>query len=330
MSRAEAARAVGTGLRSTVVVPTRGRPALLLETVCALLAQTVAPDGLIVVDQSDTDVGRSRVEEAVHGVPAERRPALTYVLDPAVAGAAAARNVGLDLAQGDVVLFCDDDVVPAPDTLERLLAHLHADPGLAGVAPVITNYPPPSALVRLHGRLFCRGAFRDERQPVYWFWQRHAAAAPLVPVRMFTGAMMAFRRAALGSLRYDPRYRGASTGEDIDLCWTLVGRGGRLAIATDARIVHNRAPRPAARPEAAMIVSWGYLYRKHLPRTLATRAAFAWYVVGVFAGAAVQAARGRTPAPLISALEGLRALRRDFEGVTFLAPPAPASRSSRA
>jgi hypothetical protein len=154
---------------------------------------------------------------------------------------------------------------------------------------------------------------------VYWHWQSYTEPTR-VPVRMFTGAMMSFRRAALGGLRHDARYRGASVGEDIDLCWALGRRGGRLAIATDARIVHNRAPRPAIRPEEAQIASWGFLCDKHLPGTLAIRVALGWYVLGVFTGAALGAVRERTLAPLSSAVAGVRALRTDYAGSSFLGP----------
>jgi hypothetical protein len=130
--------------------------------------------------------------------------------------------------------------------------------------------------------------------------------------------MMSFRRTALEGLRHDPRYKGASIGEDIDLCWSLWRRGERLAIATDAHIVHNRAPRPARRPEEAQIASWGFLYHKHLPRTLGTRAAFAWYIVGVFVGALVSAAQERTLDPLRSAIAGVRSVWTDYAGSSFL------------
>jgi GT2 family glycosyltransferase len=137
---------------------------------------------------------------------------------------------------------------------------------------------------------------------------------------MFTGAFMSFRHTALTGIRHDARYRGASIGEDIDLCWALGRQGARLAIATDARIAHNRAPRPAVRPEESMISAWGFLARKHLPRTLRTRLTFAWYVTGVLVSAAVAALRLRTLDPLRSAHAGLRALRTDFAGSSFLAP----------
>jgi GT2 family glycosyltransferase len=313
----------------SAIVPTKNRPARLATAVRALLAQTVPIDELIIVDQSGDGLGVRAVSALLAGLPPTRQPRLDYVLDPAINGAAAARNVGLDRAMGDIVVCCDDDVVAEPDVVERLLAHYEAAPECAGLAPVITNYAPPSPLRRLHHRLFYVGPFHDERQPVYWHWRRYPEGTR-VPVRMFTGALMSFRRLALEGIRHDARYRGASVGEDIDLCWTLWRRGARLAIATDARIVHDRAPRPARRPEEIQIASWGFLCRKHLPRTTATRLAFAWYVVGVFAGALVNAVTDRTLDPLRSAVAGLRALRTDHANSTFLGPvhqpPAHAQR----
>jgi GT2 family glycosyltransferase len=308
-------------LRVSVVMPTKNRPQFLVDAVRTLLDQTAPPDELVIVDQSDDDEGVRRVAALVAAVRAPRRPQLVHVLDRAINGAAAARNAGFDRATGDIVVCCDDDVLAEPTVIERLLAHYRLAPEYAALAPVITNYPPPSVVRRIYRAMFCLGPFRDERQPVYWFWRRYPTPAR-VPVRMFTGAMMSFRRSALEGLRHDARYKGASVGEDIDLCWTLWRRGARLAIATDAHIVHNRAPRPARRPEEAQIASWGFLYQKHLPRTTATRAAFAWYVVGVFLGALVNAVQERTLAPLRSAVAGVRAVWTDYADSAFLAPPS--------
>lgn len=314
-------------LTVSVIVPTKNRPALLTETVRALLAQTATPAQLIVIDQSVTDEGRRIVRALVEAMPLERRPALVYVLDPAISGAAAARNVGLDLAGADVIVFCDDDVVPDPDVIERLLAHYTRDPALTGVAPLIANYPHPGWPAVAFQLLFCRGPFRDERLMLYWFWRRRAGQT-LVPVRMFTGAMMSFRRAALGGLRYDARYRAASVGEDIDLCWSLRARGGQLAIALDAHIAHNKAPRPARRPEEALLTSWAFLYDKHVPKTPGARLAFAWFVGGVLVGALYAAVRERTISPIISGIAGVRGVLSDYAGSSFLAPKSSDRRDS--
>src|SRR5215470_8976974 len=314
-------------LRVSVVIPTKNRAQLLLDAVRALLAQTTAPDELIIIDQSDDDLGVRRVAGLVAATPAAHRPGLLlHVFDRTITGAAAARNIGFDRASGDIVMCCDDDVLAEPTVIERLLAHYEVAPEYAALAPIITNYEVPTTLRRVYRTVFCVGPFRDERQPLYWFWRRYPAPAR-IPVRMFTGAMMSFRRGALEGLRHDPRYKGASIGEDIDLCWSLWRRGERLAIATDAHIVHNRAPRPACRPEEAQIASWAFVYHKHLPRTLATRAAFVWYVVGVFVGALHTAVQERTLDPLRSAVAGVRSVWTDYAGSSFLKPAERPARS---
>lgn len=302
----------------TVVIPTRQRPERLARAVALLLAQTVPIDALIVVDQSDSDAGRGPVVDLVRRAPVERRPRLTYVWDPTIPGAAAARNLGFDRADTRVVVCMDDDMVPEPDTLERLLAHLGRHPALGAVTPVITNYPPPAWWRRLLAACFCRGPFRDDRQPVYWHWRRHRAR--LRAVRVVGTGLVALRRLALQGVRFDARYRGASTGEDLDLSWALAARGWRLAIALDARVVHDRGPRPPHRYEEAMLASWAFAYAKHQPKTLANRAAFVWFVLGVGLVALGAALRSASLEPLRSFRRGLAAVCNGFQGTAFLAP----------
>ncbi|MGH7324720.1 MAG: glycosyltransferase family 2 protein [Candidatus Rokuibacteriota bacterium] len=300
------------------VIPTKNRAALLAETVRHLLAQTTTLGQLIIVDQSNEDGGRAVVEALVHAVPEPRRPALQYIWDPKIAGLAPARNAGFDLVTTDFVLSIDDDMVPDPDALERLLEHHRRTPGLVAVTPVITNYTPPPWTSRLLTTIFCRGPFRDDRQPVYWHWRRYQGA--LVPMRLLGGGMGLIRRSALDGVRLDARYRAGSLGEDIDLSWALARRG-RLAIATDVHVVHARPPRPVQRYEDATLTSWGFVYAKHQPKTLANRLAFAWFVAGVGLSAAAAALLSRSLEPLRSFEAGLANLLTNYSRSSFLVPP---------
>ena len=304
-------------LTVAAIIPTKNRPALLAGIVERLLAQTATIDELVIVDQSDTDDGRVAVRRVLAAAPASRRPALDHVWDRAINGAAAARNFAFDRARSDVLLCVDDDMEPAPDAIERLLAHLATGPQLAAVTPVITNYEAPALAHRLVSRTFFRGPFHDDRQPVYW----RGAGQRLVDVGMLGAGMIAIRRSALADIRFDPRYRGASLGEDLDLSWALRARGGKLAIATDAHVIHRKAPRPASRHEEAMLTSWGFVYAKHQPKTLANRLAFAWFVAGVASTATVAALRARSLTPLRSVRAGLFNIHHDYSRCSFLTPP---------
>ncbi len=97
----------------SVVIPTHNRPEFLVEAVESALAQTVPPLEVIVVDDgSDTD-------------PAPRLAPLGATVRlirlPRAGGANAARNLGIDAAQGTVIAFLDDDDVWLPEKLARQL-----------------------------------------------------------------------------------------------------------------------------------------------------------------------------------------------------------------
>ena len=66
------------------------------------------------------------------------------------------------------------------------------------------------------------------------------------------------------------------------------------------------------------------------PKTPATRLAFAWYVTSMLVSSTVAALKLRTLDPLRSARAGLRALRTDFAGSSFLSAAAHGSTRARA
>lgn len=93
----------------SVIIPTYNRAPLLREAIESVLAQTFAPTEILVVDDGSTDGTRETI--AMFG---EKVRALTRTNG----GAAAARNMGIQNAQGELVAFLDDDDVWVPTALE--------------------------------------------------------------------------------------------------------------------------------------------------------------------------------------------------------------------
>jgi glycosyltransferase involved in cell wall biosynthesis len=109
-----------TGSLVSVIVPTRDRSATLRVTLRSILAQPVDLE-VIVVDDGTGDAAK-RVcadldDERVRRVPSG-----------GCASAAAARNVGIESARGELVAFCDDDDLWAPDRLPVLMRAIGASP----------------------------------------------------------------------------------------------------------------------------------------------------------------------------------------------------------
>jgi glycosyltransferase involved in cell wall biosynthesis len=98
----------------SVIVPARNEECDLPRTIDALLAQERASLEVIVVDDGSTD----STTEVVRSRRSDLR--LRLLETAGGVGAATARNLGIDHAYGEVVVFVDADVVVPPDFLARL------------------------------------------------------------------------------------------------------------------------------------------------------------------------------------------------------------------
>ena len=97
----------------TIIVPTHERPMLLSRALSSLAAQTFRDYSVVVV--SDAQGEQPPVE-----IPAAFPRGGLYLTRSGECGPAESRNLGLDMAQGDYILFLDDDDTFDPDHLERM------------------------------------------------------------------------------------------------------------------------------------------------------------------------------------------------------------------
>ncbi|MCP3964031.1 MAG: glycosyltransferase [bacterium] len=101
------------------IIPTRDRAALTERAVASVLAQTRAPDELIVIDDGSRDGTAERLRDAFPRVALLR-------LDGR--GVSAARNRGIRAASSEWLAFLDSDDEWLPEKIERQLAALAAEP----------------------------------------------------------------------------------------------------------------------------------------------------------------------------------------------------------
>jgi GT2 family glycosyltransferase len=203
-----------------VIVPTRDRQDLLLDMVRSLAACAPAPDELVVVD----DGSASPVEQAIRAVAV---PFPVRVLRNELSlGPGAARNRGVHLSRGDVLLFTDDDCV--------------VDPGWVGALarPLIGGAPK---LGGVGGRVLARD--RDVFSRYYEFHRvleprPHDAENPDRIPYLVTANCAIRRDAFMRACGFDARIPLAG-GEDAALSMRLVKRGYFLEHAPDAVVQHR-------------------------------------------------------------------------------------------
>lgn len=209
--------APGTPTISVIVPSYRGGPALT-RCLASLLEQDDAPPFEVILVRSGVGRSGDSNSEVVDGGPVPEDPRLRVFDHRRRLSAAAARNIAVRYAAGDVLVFTDADAVAAPHWL-RALVH-RSEGNTCCVAGAIVNGTPKSAV----GTAEYLVAFLDlhPRRPPATVW--HGATCNLLlPVDLWR--------------RYGPFPEDMGGGEDTVLCARL-HQEGLLRFAPAATVAH--------------------------------------------------------------------------------------------
>lgn len=230
-------------MRLGIGIATRGRPAVLAETIAELAHQTRRADELLICHVGPEDVGE---------LP-QRRPDIRFLRTSP--GLPRQRNTILEATEADILLFLDDDFFPAPAylaVLERVFA-AHLDCVVATGTVIADGAKGPGIASEE-----ARAILAADRSP----------DNPLAVAPHFNGygCNMAVRMAVVRrtGIRVDERLPLYAWYEDIDFTRAL-GRHGTILRLAGARGVHlgvKQARTPGLRLGYSQVVNPIYLARK--------------------------------------------------------------------
>ena len=172
-------------MRLTAIVPATDRPEHVERVVAAIRAAEAPPDEVIVVDEAP-------------------RP-----------GPAAARNLGAENADADVLVFVDSDVLPHHDAFRRIRDAFADEPKLAALFGSYDDSPPAPGAVSGFRNLLHHFVHQQSGGEATTFW------AGLGAIR---------RDAFVRAGGFDAERYAVPSIEDIELGMRLVGAGERLRL----------------------------------------------------------------------------------------------------
>lgn len=202
----------------SIVIPTYNRPALAKKLIEQLTRHTILPREVIIVEQGDEHV--SAPEKNV--LPFE-----LHIAHHEPPNRSAAKNVGLRLARGRIILFLDDDI-QIPNNLVEVHWLMHKEPNVGGVT--------------------CRTVEegqKDRRGPVgkisaWGIIHGNHDRQKETKVESPNGSNMSFKRAALPeNHRFDERLWGTSLMEEPDFCAPLISKGWGILFTNKTTVVHE-------------------------------------------------------------------------------------------
>lgn len=216
----------------TVAVATAGRARSVARCLDAVLAGTLRPGELLVVDQSDDDETsdvvmklRDRTQVPIVYLRQERR------------GLSASRNAAIEAAGAPIVALTDDDCVPSPGWLSALVAGFtRGGEAAQSVTGRVLPLGEPTQGYAVSSRT-------DE--------ERAEFSGFTYPWLVGTGANTAVvRERALDVGGFDERL-GVGTpgraGEDLDFITRLLRAGAVIRFEPDALVYHERQSRERRR-----------------------------------------------------------------------------------
>ncbi len=218
-----------------VAICTWNRCELLRQTLQQLTAVPV-PSGMtldvLVVNNNCTDATDAVVDGFAGRLPVRR----TFEAKP---GLSNARNAALAASAGDYVIFTDDDVLVDDAWLTEFQQAARAYPEAAAIGGIIEPWfphAPDPELLDVFPYLKNGFCGLDHELP----------AGPLPADLSIWGANMAYRRAALGSLRFNPDLGPSPTStvcaDETDLVRRLRASGGAVVWWPQMRVRHYVVP----------------------------------------------------------------------------------------
>lgn len=209
--------------RISIIIPTYQHATTIARCLESILVQTRRADEIVVVNDGSTDA----TSDVLNGFR-ER----ILVIDQENMGGNVARNVGFRASSGDLVLFCDADLIMRPNMLERLEKALVAHPEAS----------------------FAYGGFR-------FGWKRFRSfpfSAELLRRMNYIHTSSLVRRDRFPG--FDPAIRRF---QDWDV-WLTMSEQGRTGVFVDAELfrVIDRLDRPAIsqwRPSWVYRIPWNRL-----------------------------------------------------------------------
>lgn len=203
---------------TSIIMPVHDNIALTMHAVLSIRKHTRVPYEIILVDNGSTD-------ETRHWAEAQ---GLTLICMGENTNYAKACNKGAEAANGEYLLFLNNDVLVSPGWLRRMLDALNSAKEIGIVGPR-TNYAK--------GAQQLRQGYASVAELSAWAWEwSKLRRGERFETNFISGFCMLMRRDLFKRLGgFDEQFM---TWEDDDLCRRAIEAGFKLMVANDAYIHH--------------------------------------------------------------------------------------------
>lgn len=287
----------GNEMQISIVIPTYNRVRELEDCLGSIIFQTIAPYEIIIVDDS-IDNNIKNLIDIKNDVFQKKKISLHYIKNNKERSLTIARNIGVQFAKGDIILFLDDDVILERNYIEEIIKIYKTKSEALGVQGHITNLPKihnitASQKIFFKARLeknICR--ILPSLQTIY-----PNILTEVISCEWMSGSNCSYKRKIFDEFQFDEQLKRYSYAEDVDLSYRVNKKyPGSLFITPTARLIHNVSQTGRLPTKGLYIMKHTYtfyLFNKIINQTLTNKMIFMWHKIGLM----VDASKSLFPKP---------------------------------
>ncbi len=205
---------MSTPPKISVIVPFYNAAATLARCLESILANDYPHVEVLCVDDRSTDDGPV--------IAARYNVQLLQMIHQS--GAAAARNLAVGAATGDILYFTDADVIAPPNILERIAGLFAEHEAMDACFGAYTIFPATDNFASVYKNLIHHHTHLTSKKRAATFW---------------CGCGAVRRKSFIQAGGFDESYTAASV-EDIELGYRMTQMGMDIRLRTDLRVTHAK------------------------------------------------------------------------------------------
>ena len=290
----------------SVVICSKNRPIDLKECIDSIICQEYVPNEIIVVDSSDNDLTRQLIEryEKYGGIFVRyihTKPGLTKQ-----------RNIGISMANGDIVTFLDDDVILESDYFKEIINAFCSSDSIVAAGGNVTNSSRHIGLKKLFHNMFMLVRENDKKGYMQKSGFSNKLAlntiTKMTETEILSGCNCSFRKKILDNHLFDEFFDGYGLSEDVEFSYRVSKeKGNKMVITPFAKLIHKRSPvaRTTFKKLFEMrIVNHYFIFKKHVKMKNSDWIYFWWSHIGVIFWAIFSSIKLKSIMPISGILSG--------------------------
>ena len=268
-------------LTLSVLIPTRNRCEDISKCINSIINQSCIPETIIVVDSSDKDGLKEKLEKEIE----QARIEFIYIKSE-IKSAGIQRNIGIEKNNDDIILILDDDIILEKNFVKEIKDIFEEDikREIGAVTGKITNERKLGIVSTIIRKIFCLSENGKGEIKKSWSNNNYWKLNEISEVQWLPSGCSAYRKQVFVYENFDNNLFGYSYMEDVDVSYRI-GKKIKLIYDPLAKCIHNHKCSPSTRlnsreKQKVYMKNYQYLFKKNMPQQFNYKFCHYWSYIG--------------------------------------------------